>query len=219
MPVRRHGRSAGAPGEWQGYLLTRVYRSSRGRDGARSHYDRPTRSPRSQTGESISGDSAKTAANATGKAGGAIVRPARAADLHGLLTLYAELADDPARATPIDDRRRPGARRRARGPRPSPRRRGPRRADRGHRRPADRKNLTHGARTLGNRRERGREPRRREGVGRLLFEQLLERARAADCYKLQLLSAKHRVEAHRFYRAIGFESVAEGFKLYLDDGH
>ncbi len=57
----------------------------------------------------------------------------------------------------------------------------------------------------------------REGVGRALMRHLVEHARAAGCYKLQLLSGKHRVEAHQFYRDIGLEAVAEGFKVYFDE--
>jgi hypothetical protein len=37
------------------------------------------------------------------------------------------------------------------------------------------------------------------------------------CHKVGLLSGKHRLEAHHFYRSMGFEAVAEGFKLYLDE--
>ena len=59
---------------------------------------------------------------------------------------------------------------------------------------------------------------RGSGVGSAVLEHLLAIARQAGCYKVQLLSGKHRQRAHRFYRAIGFEPVAEGFKLYLDDG-
>jgi GNAT superfamily N-acetyltransferase len=58
---------------------------------------------------------------------------------------------------------------------------------------------------------------RRMGVGRALMEHLIEHARVAGCCKLQLLSAKHRAEAHDFYRSFGLEAVAEGFKIYLDD--
>ncbi len=80
-------------------------------------------------------------------------------------------------------------------------------------------NLTHGARPWGivenvvvTNAQRG------SGVGSAVLEHLLAIARQAGCYKVQLLSGKHRQRAHRFYRAIGFEPVAEGFKLYLDDG-
>ncbi|HUH79866.1 MAG TPA: GNAT family N-acetyltransferase [Solirubrobacteraceae bacterium] len=55
------------------------------------------------------------------------------------------------------------------------------------------------------------------GVGQAVMEHLIGTARAAGCYKIQLLSGDHRAQAHVFYRAIGFESVAAGFKLYLDD--
>src|ERR1700693_85492 len=57
---------------------------------------------------------------------------------------------------------------------------------------------------------------RRAGVGRKLMEHLIELARAAGCYKLQLISGKHRAEAHAFYRSLGLDAVAEGFKIYFD---
>lgn len=58
---------------------------------------------------------------------------------------------------------------------------------------------------------------RRTGVGRALMEHLIELARMAGCCKLQLLSGKHRAEAHEFYRSMGLEAVAEGFKIYFDE--
>lgn len=57
---------------------------------------------------------------------------------------------------------------------------------------------------------------RRTGVGRELVEHLIELARAAGCYKVQLLSDKQRVEAHDFYRSLGLDAVAEGFRIYFD---
>ena len=46
---------------------------------------------------------------------------------------------------------------------------------------------------------------------------VIDAARSAGCYKVQLLSGKHRAaEAHEFYRRLGFEAVAEGFKLFSD---
>lgn len=57
---------------------------------------------------------------------------------------------------------------------------------------------------------------RRTGVGRELMAHLIEAARAAGCYKLQLHSGKQRVEAHEFYRGLGLDAVAEGFKIYFD---
>jgi GNAT superfamily N-acetyltransferase len=58
---------------------------------------------------------------------------------------------------------------------------------------------------------------RRTGVGTALMEHLIELARRTGCYKLQLLSGKHRAEAHEFYRSMGLEAVAEGFKVYFDE--
>jgi GNAT superfamily N-acetyltransferase len=58
---------------------------------------------------------------------------------------------------------------------------------------------------------------RRAGVGRALFEHLLAVARTAGCCKLQLVSGKHRAEAHEFYRSMGLNAVAEGFKIYFDE--
>lgn len=59
------------------------------------------------------------------------------------------------------------------------------------------------------------EGHRREGVGSALLDAAVDRARGADCYKVQLLSNKDRTEAHGFYRACGFEALAEGFRRYL----
>jgi GNAT superfamily N-acetyltransferase len=56
---------------------------------------------------------------------------------------------------------------------------------------------------------------RRRGIGSLLMQEVRRRAAAAGCYKIQLLSRKHRVEAHAFYESVGFEPVAEGFRHYL----
>ena len=56
---------------------------------------------------------------------------------------------------------------------------------------------------------------RRLGIGRLLIEYALIRCREAGCYKVQLLSNKKRQEAHQFYRSVGFEDSALGFRLYF----
>jgi len=56
---------------------------------------------------------------------------------------------------------------------------------------------------------------RRQGIGKLLMKYAIARARKAGCYKVQLLSNKKRREAHRFYQALGFETSAYGFRLYL----
>ena len=56
---------------------------------------------------------------------------------------------------------------------------------------------------------------RRRGVGRALMDDLVRRCKDAGCYKVQLLSNKRRTHAHAFYRSMGFEAIAEGFRLYL----
>ncbi|MGO9971411.1 MAG: N-acetyltransferase family protein [Solirubrobacteraceae bacterium] len=58
---------------------------------------------------------------------------------------------------------------------------------------------------------------RRTGVGTQLIGRLIELARVAGCYKLQLQSGKQRAEAHEFYRDLGLAAVAEGFKIYFDE--
>lgn len=58
---------------------------------------------------------------------------------------------------------------------------------------------------------------RRSGIGRKLMERVLADAAASRCYKVQLLAHKrHALDgAHDFYRSLGFEAEAEGFRLYL----
>ena len=55
----------------------------------------------------------------------------------------------------------------------------------------------------------------REGIGRLMMEYAISRAREAGCYKLQLSSSKTRDGAHHFYESLGFAASAHGFRLYL----
>jgi len=59
------------------------------------------------------------------------------------------------------------------------------------------------------------EKRRGQGVGKALMEYIIVRAKAAGCYKIMLTSDKRRSEAHEFYRALGFEASAHGFRLYF----
>ena len=56
---------------------------------------------------------------------------------------------------------------------------------------------------------------RSRGIGRQLMEYVIERAREAGCYKIMLTSDLRRERAHNFYRSIGFEASAHGFRLYL----
>jgi GNAT superfamily N-acetyltransferase len=56
---------------------------------------------------------------------------------------------------------------------------------------------------------------RNKGYGKQMMRWALERCRARGCGMMQLTSNKKRVDAHRFYRTLGFEQSHEGFKLFL----
>jgi GNAT superfamily N-acetyltransferase len=59
------------------------------------------------------------------------------------------------------------------------------------------------------------EEHRRKGIGRMLLEHVMTRAREKGCYKIQLVSDVRRKEAHEFYGSLGFEALAYGFRLYF----
>jgi GNAT superfamily N-acetyltransferase len=56
---------------------------------------------------------------------------------------------------------------------------------------------------------------RGQGVGHILMEAAIERARHLGCYRVQLTSNLARPDAHRFYAALGFSPSHRGFKLAL----
>lgn len=56
---------------------------------------------------------------------------------------------------------------------------------------------------------------RNQGLGGEMMEWAIERCRERGCGMVQLTSNKKRVDAHRFYRRLGFEQSHEGFKLML----
>lgn len=58
---------------------------------------------------------------------------------------------------------------------------------------------------------------RRLGVAQQILRRLLADADSAGCHKIQLLTHKRHAAdgAHDFYRSMGFEPEAEGFRLYL----
>ncbi|MFB7784860.1 GNAT family N-acetyltransferase [Streptomyces vinaceus] len=60
-----------------------------------------------------------------------------------------------------------------------------------------------------------RADRRGGGLGRILMERTIERARTRGCALVQLTSNKRREDAHRFYRGLGFARSHDGFKLAL----
>ena len=55
---------------------------------------------------------------------------------------------------------------------------------------------------------------RRLGVGRMMFKWIENWGRERNCHYCILVSGMQRVEAHRFYDAIGYNEV-KGFKKYL----
>ena len=59
------------------------------------------------------------------------------------------------------------------------------------------------------------EAHRRQGIGKLLMDYVIAQAKEAGCYKIMLTSDKRRDEAHEFYRSLGFEASAHGFRLYF----
>jgi len=56
---------------------------------------------------------------------------------------------------------------------------------------------------------------RHQGIGKMLMNYAIARAKEAGCYRLGLSSDKRRKEAHQFYRSLGFEASAHGFRLYF----
>lgn len=60
-----------------------------------------------------------------------------------------------------------------------------------------------------------RADQRGNGLGSQMVLWALDRCREAGCGLVQLTSNKVRLDAHRFYRKLGFEASHEGFKLFL----
>lgn len=56
---------------------------------------------------------------------------------------------------------------------------------------------------------------RSQGFGSRMMDYAIARCRERGCYVVQLTSNKARVDAHRFYRRLGFAQSHEGFKLAL----
>ena len=59
------------------------------------------------------------------------------------------------------------------------------------------------------------ERRRSKGIGGQLMKYCMKLAKEAGCYKIMLTSDKRRDRAHKFYRSLGFEASAHGFRLYF----
>ena len=56
---------------------------------------------------------------------------------------------------------------------------------------------------------------RGRGVGTRLLQWAIQRARERGCRLVQLTTDKHRPEALRFYKSLGFQATHEGLKLKL----
>ncbi|HEY4202810.1 MAG TPA: GNAT family N-acetyltransferase [Devosiaceae bacterium] len=56
---------------------------------------------------------------------------------------------------------------------------------------------------------------RNQGYGKQLIRHAIGIARERGCGIVQLTSSKKRIDAHRFYRTLGFDQSHEGFRLYL----
>ena len=56
---------------------------------------------------------------------------------------------------------------------------------------------------------------RGKGIGRQMFEYIIDRAREKGAHMVQLTSNKKRTESLKFYESLGFEGSHEGYKLHL----
>ena len=56
---------------------------------------------------------------------------------------------------------------------------------------------------------------RGQGIGTLLMEEAVRRARGARCYKVVLSAHQSRTESHRLYRKLGLQQTHLGFELLL----
>lgn len=59
------------------------------------------------------------------------------------------------------------------------------------------------------------ESARGQGLGTLLMEEAVRRARGARCYKLVLSAHQSRTDSHRLYRRLGLEQTHLGFEMLL----
>ena len=53
------------------------------------------------------------------------------------------------------------------------------------------------------------------GLGKMLLEHVIARAKEKGCHRIELCSDRRREEAHRLYRSVGFEALAYGFRIYF----
>lgn len=53
------------------------------------------------------------------------------------------------------------------------------------------------------------------GIGEQMIDAIVAKSRTRGCKQLQLTTNKQRIDAHRFYKRLGFEASHEGMKLDL----
>ncbi|MDQ3550298.1 MAG: GNAT family N-acetyltransferase [Bacteroidota bacterium] len=56
---------------------------------------------------------------------------------------------------------------------------------------------------------------RGRGIGKKIFEYIIDRAKKRGCFLLQLTTDKKRPDAIKFYERLGFNATHEGMKLKL----
>jgi GNAT superfamily N-acetyltransferase len=56
---------------------------------------------------------------------------------------------------------------------------------------------------------------RSKGIGKVLMKSVISLAKSAGCYKIMLTSDNRRERAHKFYKSLGFEPSAQGFRFYF----
>ena len=62
---------------------------------------------------------------------------------------------------------------------------------------------------------RVRSDKRGNGIGKMMFEWAINRAKERNAHLIQLTTDKERPAAFKFYKEIGFEDTHEGMKLHL----
>lgn len=60
-----------------------------------------------------------------------------------------------------------------------------------------------------------RKDKRGLGIGKLMFEWVIDRAKERKAHVLQLTTDKKRPEAIEFYHSLGFQSTHEGMKMHF----
>jgi ribosomal protein S18 acetylase RimI-like enzyme len=55
-----------------------------------------------------------------------------------------------------------------------------------------------------------------KGIGRKLFEHMIEYAKAKGCHMVQLTTNNQRDDAQKFYESLGFSATHQGMKLYFE---